>query len=104
VLPVKFVLHAGLVMFRTAPGTRLSKATTAAVVAFEVDHYGDTTAPYGWSVLMRGVAHQITHPAELAATSRLPLESWDADPRADRIVKIEPIITTGRRITAGSRL
>ena len=73
---------------------------SAAVVAFEVDYYADTAAPEGWIVLIRGVAQQITHPAELAAANKLPLESWDGDVRADRIVKIEPVLTTGRRITA----
>src|SRR5271165_6636211 len=67
VLPVNYVIHNGAIVFRTVPGTKLNAATEGAVVAFEVDSYGDPAHPTGWSVLARGVAHEITDPTELAA-------------------------------------
>jgi nitroimidazol reductase NimA-like FMN-containing flavoprotein (pyridoxamine 5'-phosphate oxidase superfamily) len=100
VLPVNFILHDGAVVFRTVPGTKLNAATASMVVAFEVDHYGANAAsPDGWSVLLRGVAQEITDPAELDAVRALPLESWAFDGQADRFVKIEPVLVTGRRVT-----
>jgi nitroimidazol reductase NimA-like FMN-containing flavoprotein (pyridoxamine 5'-phosphate oxidase superfamily) len=98
VLPVNFAVSDGAVVFRTVPGTKLDAATRGAVVAFEVDAYGTSQDPRGWSVLVRGVAHEVTDPAELAAARALPLESWAFDGRADRFVRIEPTVVTGRRV------
>ena len=98
VLPVNFVLSEGAVVFRTVPGTKLDAATSNAVVAFEADAYGPPGEPGGWSVLVRGVACELTGPDELEAARRLPLESWAWDGSADRFVKIEATIVTGRRV------
>ena len=73
-------------------------ARAARVVAFEVDAYGTNSDPNGWSVLARGIAHEITAPAELAAARALPLESWAWDGGADRFVRIELTVLTGRRV------
>ncbi len=104
VLPVNFVVSDGAVVFRTVPGTKLDAATAGAVVAFEADGYGTDADPHGWSVLVRGVAREITEPDELAAARALPLESWAWDGGADRFVRIELTVLTGRRVrdtTAG---
>ena len=98
VLPVNFVVHGGAVIFRTVPGTKLDAATAGAVVAFETDGYGDSRDPNGWSVLLRGIAHEIDDPAQLAMARALPLESWAWDGGADRFVRIEPTVLTGRRV------
>lgn len=98
VLPVNFVIHHGAVVFRTVPGTKLDAATTEAVVAFEADAYGSAADPAGWSVLVRGVARELTSPDELAAARKLPLESWAWDGGAERFVRIEPTLVTGRRV------
>jgi nitroimidazol reductase NimA-like FMN-containing flavoprotein (pyridoxamine 5'-phosphate oxidase superfamily) len=97
VLPVNFVMFEGAVVFRTVPGTKLYAATSNAVVAFEADAYGSNGEPGGWSVLVRGIASELG-PDELEAARRLPLESWAWDGSADRFVKIEPTLVTGRRI------
>jgi len=97
VLPVNFVVNGGAVVFRTVPGTKLDTATAGAVVAFEADDYGTETSS-GWSVLVRGVARELTGPDELATAHALPLESWAWDGGADRFVRIEPTVLTGRRV------
>lgn len=97
VLPVNFALFDGSVVFRTVPGTKLHAATRDAVVAFQADHYGDIHDPFGWSVLIRGVAQTITDPSLLAAAHLLPLGSWAFDGRTDEYVRLEPAIVTGRR-------
>ena len=98
VLPVNFVVSDGAVLFRTVPGTKLDTATAGAVVAFEVDGFGTTDNPGGWSVLVRGVARELVDPVELAAARELPLESWAWEGGADRFVRIEPTVLTGRRV------
>jgi nitroimidazol reductase NimA-like FMN-containing flavoprotein (pyridoxamine 5'-phosphate oxidase superfamily) len=98
VLPVNFVVSDASVVFRTVPGTKLDAATRGAVVAFEADAYGTSEDPRGWSVLVRGVASELTDPVELAAARALPLESWAFDGTADRFVRIEPTMVTGRRV------
>lgn len=98
VLPVNFALWNGTIVFRTVPGTKLDAAAAGAVVAFEADAYGTADAPGGWSVLVRGIAREVTDPAELAELASLPLDSWAWDGNAGRYVCIEPTVTTGRRI------
>jgi nitroimidazol reductase NimA-like FMN-containing flavoprotein (pyridoxamine 5'-phosphate oxidase superfamily) len=98
VLPVNFVVSDGSVVFRTVPGTKLDAATSGAVVAFEADAYGTSEDPRGWSVLIRGVARELTDPAELAVARALPLESWAFDGQADRFVRVEPTLVTGREV------
>ena len=85
-------------MFRTVPGTKLDAAIAGMVVAFEVDNYGSSSEPWGWSVLVRGVAEEITDRTELQRVQSLGMESWALDVTADRYVKIELTIVTGRRI------
>jgi len=98
VLPVNFVVSDGAVVFRTVPGTKLDAATAGAVVAFEADSYGTPDQPGGWSVLVRGVARELTDPGDVEAARVLPLDSWAWDGAADRYVRIEPTVVTGRRI------
>jgi uncharacterized protein len=94
VLPVRFALHNGSLMFRTMPGTKLHHATLNAVVALQADHYDDND-PFGWSVLVQGVAQEIVDPHRLAAARLLPLGPWAPDGRYNAL---EPAIVSGRRI------
>src|SRR5690242_8976111 len=77
VLPVNFVVHNGGVLFRTVSGTKLEAATSNAVVAFEADSVDQ--AEGAWSVLVRGVAREVTDASDLEAVRSLPLESWGFD-------------------------
>jgi len=97
VLPVNYVVVGRDVVFRTVPGTKLDAATTGTVVAFEADHY-DPERRDGWSVLVRGVAHEVTDDAELAGLRALPLEPWALDGEADRFVRVTTTMMSGRRI------
>jgi len=96
VLPVNFVVYDGTIVFRTVPGTKLDAATAGMVVAFEADHYGTDTDAWGWSVLVRGVAEEITDPTELRTVQSLPLKPWALDGQADRYIKIKPAMISGR--------
>lgn len=58
VFPVNYATDGKVVVFRTAGGTRLDLATSGRI-AFEVDHW-DSGTGVGWSVLLKGVAQEVT--------------------------------------------
>ena len=97
VLPVNFVIARGNVVIRTVEGTKLDAALSETIVAFEADDY-DPDGEWGWSVLVRGRSTEILDHRELAEAARLPLRAWAfKDGSANRFLKIEPTILTGRR-------
>jgi hypothetical protein len=66
-------------------------------VAFEVDHI-DEALCQGWSVLVRGPAHRVAHPAELHHMRQdAAIWPWPGDDR-DVYVRIIPATISGRRI------
>jgi nitroimidazol reductase NimA-like FMN-containing flavoprotein (pyridoxamine 5'-phosphate oxidase superfamily) len=97
VLPVNFCLASDRVVFRSKAGAKLSAATAGTVVAFEVDDY-DPSGQSGWSVLVQGVARELTEPDELAQVRELPLESWAFDGGADHVISVDLTVVSGRRI------
>lgn len=102
VLPVNFAVAGGNVIIRTVEGTKLDAAVSGTVVAFEADQY-DPDGGWGWSVLVRGRGCEITDPRELAEADRLPLRAWAfKNGSANRFLKIETTILTGRRFSAGT--
>ncbi|HYW24303.1 MAG TPA: pyridoxamine 5'-phosphate oxidase family protein [Terriglobales bacterium] len=58
IFPVNYAADERAVVFRTAPGMKLSQARMA-LVAFEIDEI-DTAAGTAWSVMVQGVAYEIT--------------------------------------------
>lgn len=63
------------VVFRTGPGTKLAATVRGSPVAFEADAI-DEVWREGWSVLVQGVAVQVTAREELDRLRRLPLRPW----------------------------
>jgi nitroimidazol reductase NimA-like FMN-containing flavoprotein (pyridoxamine 5'-phosphate oxidase superfamily) len=96
VLPVNFAVVAGTIVLRTSEGSMIEGHADDRV-AFEVDHL-DEALCQGWSVLVRGLAHRVAHPAELHHVRR-DTEVWPW-PGGDRdvYVRIIPDRITGRRI------
>src|SRR3546814_9963014 len=96
IFPVNYAFAADLIVFRTAPGSKLSAATEGAVVAFEVDEF-DGASRSGWSVLVVGRS-QVVH--DLDTTFKVldvGLEPW-ADGVRSAIVRIDIEMISGRRI------
>lgn len=89
VVPVNYVLTDDTILFRTHPGTKLD-ALRRRAVAFQVDSI-DEEQHTGWSVLVRGVAHDAS-PHELAGADP---ESWA--PPGPHWIQIVPRTITGRR-------
>lgn len=97
VFPVNFALMDGDIVFRTGAGTKLDAAVHQAVVAFEVDHV-DPVYHEGWSVLVVGMADEVTDPAERGRALSLPLRPWGEGHR-DHVVRIRAELVSGRRIS-----
>jgi nitroimidazol reductase NimA-like FMN-containing flavoprotein (pyridoxamine 5'-phosphate oxidase superfamily) len=96
ILPVNFAILDGSVIFRTVPGTKLSAATANNVVAFEVDSY-ETDGRWGWSVLVQGIASEVTDPVASRASLTAPGTPRGITELADRVVKIDVDRISGRR-------
>jgi uncharacterized protein len=99
VLPVNFRFDGRQILIRTGMGTKLDAATNNAVVAFEVDEI-DPLTHTGWSVMVTGMARELTDPGELAATQTPPLARW-APGDDHRVIAIPTELVSGRRIVAG---
>jgi len=96
VLPVNFAVTAGTIVIRTSQGSMIEGHADERV-AFEVDRI-DEALSRGWSVLVRGLAHRVSHPAELRHVQRdAPIWPWPGGDH-DVYVRIIPDKITGRRI------
>jgi nitroimidazol reductase NimA-like FMN-containing flavoprotein (pyridoxamine 5'-phosphate oxidase superfamily) len=103
--PLLFVVNYGLdqdvIVIRTNPGTKLTSANHANV-SFEVDDIDQHTRS-GWSVLVRGLAEEVTpaHRTELIARTRATtVEPW-APGELGHWLRLIPHHVTGRRIVPG---
>jgi nitroimidazol reductase NimA-like FMN-containing flavoprotein (pyridoxamine 5'-phosphate oxidase superfamily) len=96
VVPVNFAMLADTVVLRTAEGTVIDGHADEPV-ALEVDHI-DEALCQGWSVLVRGPAHRVTHPAELRRLQEdAAVWPWP-DGEREVYVRIIPSEISGRRI------
>lgn len=104
VLPVNHLVDGPDLVFRTAPGPKLSAAEQQNVAAFEADHF-DEQARTGWSVLVSGRVEAIYEEAEIERLNRRGLHPWPDATERSFWVRIRPLSMTGRRIPgAGSML
>jgi transcriptional regulator with XRE-family HTH domain len=96
VFPVNFAVVADTIVIRTGEGTML-EGHADGPVALEVD-YLDEALCQGWSVLVRGEAHRVTHPTELwRVRENAALWPWAGGTR-EVYLRIVPVKVTGRRI------
>jgi nitroimidazol reductase NimA-like FMN-containing flavoprotein (pyridoxamine 5'-phosphate oxidase superfamily) len=101
IFPVNFALDGGVIVIRTGEGTKLTNATHANVT-FEVDDI-DQRSRSGWSVLVRGLAEELTdsHRAEMIERTKASApEPW-APGDHGHWLRLIPHSVTGRRITPG---
>lgn len=99
VLPVNFWCDGDRILIRTSAGSKLDAALCGAVVAFEVDDL-DPLYHSGWSVMVTGVAHEITDPAQLQDLAAAPLARW-APRGQEHVMVIATDVISGRRIVEG---
>ena len=92
VLPVNSVLDGDQVIIRTSRGTKLSAATRHNIVAFEVDDIDPPTG-IGWSVMVRGLAREISDPPDLLPGGRVHAGARDGGEGGEggrRSARMEP--------------
>ncbi|MGA9112477.1 MAG: pyridoxamine 5'-phosphate oxidase family protein [Candidatus Dormiibacterota bacterium] len=100
ILPVRYAVIGETVVFRTAPGTKLTAAMRRSVVAFEADRW-DPCGAWGWSVLVQGVASEVTDPPlQAAARGLLANDLPFLDGEVARVVAVEPAFLSGRAFGA----
>ena len=101
ILPVNYGLDRGVIVIRMNPGTKLAAADHANVT-FEVDGIDQRTRT-GWSVLVRGLAEEVTeaHGIELIErTAATGVEPW-APGDHGHWLRLIPHAITGRQIVPG---
>jgi nitroimidazol reductase NimA-like FMN-containing flavoprotein (pyridoxamine 5'-phosphate oxidase superfamily) len=86
------------VVFRTAEGSKLHGLLRAREAAFEIDGI-DAGGRTGWSVVILGVAEEVTNTSELRRLEKLGLEVWAPGPRT-HWVRIRARTVSGRRIAS----
>jgi len=84
------------VWIRAADDSALLRASVGSVVAFEVDGYDDVGL-FGWSVLVRGVAEEVSQSCRLEIARSLWVDAWPLGERAERYIVIPTTIISGRR-------
>ena len=96
IIPVNFALLDGDIVFCSAKGSKLSWLSLRERVAFEADESRPADHE-GWSVLIQGVAREVTHPDELAVLRRGHLRSWLRSPQ-EHWVRISIEAISGRAL------
>jgi nitroimidazol reductase NimA-like FMN-containing flavoprotein (pyridoxamine 5'-phosphate oxidase superfamily) len=98
--PVNYVFDESTqsVVIRSGAGSKLYALLSSSRAVFEIDGT-DPAEHVGWSVIILGVAEEITNPAELRRLETLGLDPW-APGHQDRWFRIRASTVSGRRIAA----
>lgn len=100
VMPVNYAMDGDAVVFRTASGLKLDGASRSPM-AFEVDEI-DRDGRIGWSVVVHGVAQEVTEHDRRDLVSRvraLDVEPW-APGEKPHFVRLPAHTVTGRQLLA----
>jgi hypothetical protein len=99
VRPVNYVFDQASqsVLVRSASGSKLHALLRSARATFEIDGI-DEAAGVGWSVIVIGVAEELTSPADVRRIESLGLEPW-APGQKGHWISIHANVVTGRRFT-----
>ena len=97
VLPVTYGVADEHIVFRTGIGSKLEAAMFFRPVAFEIDSWNAATRT-GWSVLVKGMADEVTNDREVAELEDLGVVPWAAPDLRERWVRIRIDEISGRRI------
>ena len=95
IVPVNYRMIANGIVFRTAPGSKLSAAILRSEVAFEVDD-SESSGRSGWSVLVVGKATELRDAKSLRQARRLGVSPW-APGEHDHFVIVPVDEVSGRR-------
>jgi nitroimidazol reductase NimA-like FMN-containing flavoprotein (pyridoxamine 5'-phosphate oxidase superfamily) len=96
IYPVNYLTQDHTVLFRTEKGSKLRGLLEQPEVCFEIDGAGHEVWS-GWSVMLKGRAHEIMTADEAAKVANLELRHW-AYGQKPHWVRILPEQVSGRRI------
>jgi hypothetical protein len=101
IFPLNFVVDHGTIVFRSAPGTKLSSSSEHPTVAFETDGF-DEAGFAAWSVVVQGQLRPLVSTEPL--DTLLPLFPLHPGSKP-RFMRIVPDAISGRRflVTHGSQ-
>ncbi len=99
IFPINYRAHDGLLLLRTAPGTKLAELTINENVVFQAD---GVTADEAWSVVVKGRARVLEQSTEIAAAEALNLKTWIPTLK-DFYVEITPSRISGRHFNLGEQ-
>lgn len=103
VFPVNYTVVRDRILIRSAPGVKLGHARFERV-CFQLDEF-DAGRRLGWSVLVKGVVHELAdtdhHAAEFRAAAD-QIRSWARGPKPYVLV-VTPLVLSGRRITDNAK-
>jgi nitroimidazol reductase NimA-like FMN-containing flavoprotein (pyridoxamine 5'-phosphate oxidase superfamily) len=101
IFPVNYGMDGETIVIRTSPGTKLTAASHANVT-FEVDEI-DQRERSGWSVLVRGLAEEVTdaHAPDLVRRTHAAGASPWAPGDHGHWLRLIPQHVTGRRVVPG---
>jgi nitroimidazol reductase NimA-like FMN-containing flavoprotein (pyridoxamine 5'-phosphate oxidase superfamily) len=99
IFPINFRAHNGVLLLRTAPGTKLAELTINENVLFEADGILSDEA---WSVVVKGTARVLTRSQEIADAEALNLKTW-VPTLKDFYVEIKPAQISGRHFNLGEQ-
>jgi nitroimidazol reductase NimA-like FMN-containing flavoprotein (pyridoxamine 5'-phosphate oxidase superfamily) len=100
IFPVNYSTDGTIVVFRTAPGTKLAESTVTRV-AFEVDDW-NAAVQVGWSVVLKGIAQEVTAGTDPFSAA---LRARNVEPLApgehEHWIAVYPAQLSGRRFRRG---
>ncbi|MCO4275949.1 pyridoxamine 5'-phosphate oxidase family protein [Pseudarthrobacter sp. HLT3-5] len=99
VFPINYRAHDGLLLLRTAPGTKLAELTISENVVFQAD---GITSDEAWSVVVKGRARVLEQSSDIAAAEALNLKTWIPTLK-DFYVEIKPSRVSGRHFNLGEQ-
>ena len=99
IFPVNYRAHDGVLLMRTAPGTKLAEITINDNVVFEADGILSEEA---WSVVVKGTARVLDRGQEIADAEALNLKTW-VPTLKDFYVEIKPSRISGRHFNLGEQ-
>ncbi|MDJ0315597.1 MULTISPECIES: pyridoxamine 5'-phosphate oxidase family protein [Arthrobacter] len=100
IFPINFAVDHGTLVFRTAPGTKLSAALGDTAVALEADGV-DAISGVAWSVVIKGMCTLISSTEEVLDSFSIMLFPWHSGSK-NAFLRITPSSITGRRFTVAA--
>lgn len=97
IFPINYLVQDRMIIFKTAQGSKLAAIAANARVTFEIDGYTPTSGD-AWSVVVKGIAHELQRLSQIYSAQELPLFPWNAAPK-DFFVQVTPREIAGRRFS-----